>query len=132
MNSEEVLSVLVKLSKADSYFDEFEFTYLLKVGRHLGVADHRVEELIKSSEKQLTLNIPQKEEDRMTIIYYMLFLMKIDTIINEEEKEVIHHYGFKLGFSAAMMNDFISLMEKNKFKRVSTEQMLDIIKKYQN
>jgi len=131
MRSEEVLSALIQLSKADNYFGEFEFTYILKVGKHLGIADSRVEHLIKHTET-LPLTIPQKEEDRMTIIYYMLFLMKIDTIINEEEKEVIHHYGFKLGFSAEMMDDFIKLMEANKYKRVATEEMLKVIKKYQN
>ncbi len=131
MRSEEVLSALIKLSKADNYFDEFEFTYLLKVGKHLGIEDNRVEHLIKNVDiTQLT--IPQKEEDRMTIIYYMLFLMKVDTIIREEEVEVIHHYGFKLGFSAAMIDEFIALMEKNKFRKVATDDMLDIIKKYQN
>ena len=131
MRSEEVLSALIQLSKADNYFDEFEFTYLLKVGKHLGIEDNRVEHLIKNADN-LPLTIPQSEQDRMTILYYMLFLMKVDTIIHEDEKEVIHHYGFKLGFSAQLIDDFIKLMEKNKFRKVSTSDMLDVIKKYQN
>jgi uncharacterized tellurite resistance protein B-like protein len=131
MKSEEVLAALIKLSKADNYFDEFEFTYLLKVGKHLGIEDNRVEDLIKNVDIT-NLTIPQKEEERMTIIYYMLFLMKVDTIIREEEIEVIHHYAFKLGFSAVMIDDFIALMKKNKFKNIAVEDMLSIIKKYHN
>lgn len=131
MKSEELLSALIQLSRADNYFDEFEFTYLLKVGRHIGLEDDKVETMIKSN-KKIDLTIPRSEEDRITIIYYMLFLMKVDTIINEEEKELIHHYGFKLGFSKGMIEDFIQIMEKNKFRNVDTKDMLDVIRKYQN
>lgn len=131
MNSQDVLAVLIQLSKADNYFDEFEFGYILKVGRHLGIQDDRVEQMMKTPVKA-NLDIPAKEEDRMTIIYYMLFLMKIDTIITEEEKELVHHYGFKLGFSATMIDEFIAVMEKHKFTHVKTEDMLAILRKYQN
>lgn len=131
MNSQEVLAVLIQLSKADNYFDEFEFGYILKVGRHLGIQDERVENMMKAPVKA-ELTIPTKEEDRMTIIYYMLFLMKVDTIITDEEKELVHHYGFKLGFSARMIDEFIGIMEKNKFSSVNTSEMLAILRKYQN
>jgi len=131
MKSEELLSALIQLSRADNYFDEFEFTYLLKVGKHMGIDDDKVETMIKDN-RIIELTIPKSEEDRITIIYYMLFLMKVDTIINDEEKELIHHYGFKLGFSKAMIEDFINIMEKNKFKNVETKDMLDVLRKYQN
>jgi len=131
MKSEELLSALIHLSKVDNYFDQFEFTYILKVGRHMGMDDQKVERMIKNS-TQVKLTIPESEEDRMGIMYYMLFLMKIDTIIHEDEKELIHHYGFKLGFSREMVDDFINLMEKNKFNDVETKDMLNILRKYQN
>lgn len=132
MKSEEVLKVLIQLSKADNYFHEFEFSYLLKVGRHLEIEDERVEILIQRTDPSGIQVIPQKEEDRMVIIYYMLFLMKIDNKITVEEKELVHHYGFKLGFSAPMIDEFILIMEKNKNKRVETSKMLTILRKYQN
>ena len=131
MKSEELLSALIHLSKVDNYFDQFEFTYILKVGRHIGMDDQKVESMIKNNTR-LKLSIPESEEERIGIMYYMLFLMKIDTIIHEEEKELIHHYGFKLGFSRAMIDDFIIIMEKNKFKNVQTKDMLDVLRKYQN
>jgi len=131
MKSEELLSALIQLSKADNYFDEFEFTYLIKVGKHLGLANEVVERMIKNSEV-LPLQIPKDEKERITIIYYMLFLMKINQIITDEEKEVVHHYGFKLGFSSAMIEDFIGVIEQNKFDKVETKEMVDIIRKYHN
>ena len=131
MKSEELISALIHLSKVDNYFDQFEFTYILKVGRHIGLDDQKVERMIKNNTR-LQLSIPESEEDRIGIMYYMLFLMKIDTIIHEEEKGLMHHYGFKLGFSRAMIDDFIIIMEKNKFKNVETKDMLDVLRKYQN
>jgi len=131
MKSEELLSALIQLSKADNYFDEFEFTYLLKVGRHIGINDEVVETMIKQS-KVLPLSVPKSEKERMTILYYMLFLMKVNNIINEEEKELIHHYGFKLGFSVQMIQDFISVIEDSGHSQVKTDELLTIIKKYSN
>jgi len=131
MNSEELLSILIQLSRVDSYFDEFEFTYLIKVGQHMGLEDELVETMIKDS-RVLPLTIPKDEQERMTIIYYMLFLMRVDKIITEEEKELLHHYGFKLGFSAGMIDDFIRVMEKNSSSKVDKGLMLDVIRKYQN
>jgi len=131
MKTKELLSALIQLSKADNYFDEFEFTYLLKVGRHIGLEDEVVETMIKQS-KKLPLTIPKNEEERMTILYYMLFLMKINNIINDEEKELVHHYGFKLGFSANMIDDFIRLMENSGQRKVKTTDMIKVIRKYQN
>jgi len=131
MESKQLLSTLIKLSRADNHFDEFEFAYILKVGRHIGVDDHIVEQLIKDS-TTTELEIPKEEQDRMSILYYMLFLMKVDTIIHEDEIELIHHYGFKLGFSLSMIDEFIAVMHEHKFKKVPTDALLDIIKKYQN
>lgn len=131
MKTKELLSALIQLSKADNYFDEFEFTYLLKVGKHIGLDDDVVESMIQQS-KKLPLSIPKDEEERMTILYYMLFLMKINNIINDEEKELVHHYGFKLGFSANMIDDFIRLMESSGQRKVKANDMLKVIRKYQN
>lgn len=131
MNSQELLSALIRLSRIDEYFDEFEFSYLLKVGRHLDIDDKRVESMIKES-TALPLTIPKSEEDRMTILYHMLFLMKIDKVISDEEKELVHFYGFKLGFPAEMIDDFIKVMEKHKFSKVGPNEMLNVIRKYQN
>ncbi len=131
MQAQELLSILVKLSKIDDYFDEFELSYLLKAGSHLGIEDSQVEYLVKNP-LDVPFVPPQKEQDRMEIIYYMLFLMKIDNIISDQEVDMVHHYGFKLGFSKHMIDDFVQIMKKHKHKTVPTSLMLDVIRKYQN
>lgn len=131
MSSEELLSILVRLSRIDDYFDQFELGFLIKVGNHLGIQNELVEDLIKKPLDSQS-SVPSSEQDRMNILYYMLFLMKIDTIITDSEKEMVHHYGFMLGFSKPMIDDFIKLMEEHKFRKVPTESMLNVIRRYQN
>ena len=131
MKAEGLLSVLIQLSRSDNYFDQFELTYILKVGQHIGLDNDLVEEMIKKGSKK-NLEIPTKEQDRMAILYYMLFLMKIDTIVTEEEKEMVHHYGFKLGFSKTMIDEFILVIEEYKFRKVPPEKMVEVLTKYQN
>jgi len=131
MNKEELLSILIKLSRVDDFFDQFELGYLLKVGQHLGVKNDRVEQMIKHPE-DMKIHIPSSEEKRMQVLYYLLFLMKIDTVISQEEIDSIHHYGFMLGFSKPMIDEFIDVMDKHRFKKIPTELMLNIITKYQN
>ena len=131
MSSEQLLSTLIKLSRVDDFFDQFELTFLIKVGHQLRIDNNRVEQLIQKPLEEDTI-IPSGERERMNILYHMLFLMKIDTIVSEEEVEMIYHYGFMLGFPKPMLDDFISIVEKHKFKPIPTEMMLDIIRKYQN
>lgn len=131
MNNEELISALIQLSRIDNHFDEFEFTYILKVGQHLGIEDKLVEKMIKDS-IDAPLNPPSGEQDRMTVLYHLLFMMKVDKKVDIHEVELIHHYGFKLGFSKNMIDDFIKLVETHLVKNIPTEEMLAIIKKYNN
>lgn len=131
MDSEELIVALVNLSRSDNKFDAYELTYILNVGAELGLDQEKIEYLIKSS-SEAELKPPANEQERMTILYYLLFLMKIDQNVSEEERKMIHHYGFKLGFSRSMINDFITLIERHLDGKVPVEGMLNIIKTYKN
>lgn len=131
MRAEELLSVLIKMSRVDNYFDEYEFGYLLKVGAYLGIPNYTVEDMIKNPQ-EVSFKVPAEEEKRMQVLYYLLFLMKIDRVITEEEIETVHHYGFKLGFSKPMIDEFVDVMKEHRYEDVPTEIMINIIRKYQN
>lgn len=131
MQGEELISLLVQLSKSDNHFDDFEFSYILQVGHAVGLNQMQIEDAIRYNTKK-ELTFPKSEQDRMNILYYLLFLMKIDKSVDEKETELIYHYGFKLGFSKSMLDDFIGVITEHSDSRVPTEKMLAIIKKYQN
>ena len=89
------------------------------------------EEIIKNPGLD-ELTVPSSEHERMRLFYYFLFLMKIDKVVNDKEAELIHHYGFKLGFSRSMVNDFIDIIRTHEKKEIPTNLMIEVIKKYQN
>jgi len=131
MDSKGLISVLIEFSKSDRYFDQYELAYIIKVGKHIGMEDDEVEHMIKHSEKA-EIEIPSSERERLTILYYLLFLMKIDTEVTQEERNLIIHYGFKFGFSHSMTTEFINLVESHRFKKIPPEKMMAVIKKYSN
>ena len=58
--------------------------------------------------------------------------VRIDKSVDEDEAALVHHFGFRLGFSRGMINDFIDLMKHHQDSRVPSSGMLDIIRRYQN
>lgn len=131
MNSEELIQLLVRFSRSDDNFSDAEFVYVLHVAERLGIDRNKLEDLIRIPAGK-SVSVPSSEHERMRIFYYLLFLMKIDKHINPQEIELVHHFGFKLGFSRAMINDFIDLISEYTEERVPASEMLDIIRKYQN
>ncbi|MBT8233412.1 MAG: hypothetical protein HKO66_05770 [Saprospiraceae bacterium] len=131
MKGEELIALLVQLSRSDNNFDDFEFSYILQVGQALGMNQLDIEDAIRYNTRK-EVGFPKTEQDRMNILYHMLFLMKIDKNVSPKEAELIHHYGFKLGFSKSMLDEFITVITDYAHERVPTEKMLDIIRKYQN
>jgi len=131
MNPEELIKLLVHFSRSDKEFSSEEFAYILNVAHRLGVDQDYVENMVRHYNEP-ELEVPESEQSRMQIFYYLLFLMKIDRQVDQQETELIHHFGFKLGFSRAMINDFIDIIKEHKDNRIPSELMLEVIKRYQN
>lgn len=131
MNSEELIKLLIQFSKSDSEFNEKELVYILNVATRLDVGQAQLEDWIKSA-PVVDISVPESEQERMRVFYYLLFLMKIDRQVSDQEVEAIHHFGFKLGFSRAMINDFVDVVKNHTDKEIPVSVMIDIIKRYQN
>lgn len=131
MNSEELIKLLIQFSKSDSEFNEKELVYILNVATRLDVGQSQLEDWIKSA-PVVDISVPESEQERMRVFYYLLFLMKIDRQVSDQEVEAIHHFGFKLGFSRAMINDFVDVVKNHTDKEIPVSVMIDIIKRYQN
>lgn len=131
MIKEELISILLQLSKADLNFENQEYAYIHEVGKNMGMERLEVEKIIHSDYKY-NLTIPPSEQDRMNILYYLLFLMKVDKSVTDQETKLIYHFGFKLGFSEKMLDDFIQLVFLHQKGKVPIEDMLNIIRRYQN
>lgn len=129
--SKNLIALLFKLSNEDSGTGKIERSYIDYVAQQLGVEKHQVEEIEKEFQ-QYEMEIPDSEMQRMTILYYLLFLIKIDSDVSEKEIKMIKEFGFKLGFRSRLVDELTALMKEYEGQEVPQEAMLEKIKKYHN
>lgn len=70
--------------------------------------------------------------ERMEIIYYLFFLIKVDRQLQPEEEDMIHKFGLKLGFRPMFMHDIINLLKKYLDGKLPQDAILEEAKKYLN
>ena len=122
---------LLMLAEADDTDHENEVRFINHVAGRIGLSEEDVEEIDKHPER-LTFSLPVSEQDRMTVLYDLLFLMKIDGGVVEEEVELVRELGKRLGFRIDMIEEFIQTMARYIGQAVPSNELLDIIKKYMN
>lgn len=122
---------LLMLAEADNRDHINEIRFINNVAGRIGLSESDVQEIDKHPER-LTFSLPESEEDRMTVLYDLLFLMKIDGDVAEEEKVLVRELGVRLGFRISMVEEFIQTIAKYVGQEVPTNALLDIIRKYMN
>jgi hypothetical protein len=122
---------LLMLAEADDRDHVNEIRFINNVAGRIGLSELDVQEIDRHPER-LTFSLPESEEDRMTVLYDLLFLMKIDGDVAEEEKELVRELGVRLGFRISMVEEFIQTIAKYVGQQVPANALLDIIRKYMN
>ena len=122
---------LLMLAEADNRDHINEIRFINNVAGRIGLNESDVQEIDKHPER-LRFSLPESEEDRMTVLYDLLFLMKIDGNVAEEEKELVRELGVRLGFRISMVEEFIQTIAKYVGQQVPSNALLDIIRKYMN
>ncbi len=126
-----IIALLYRLSGADKQVGDEELSYILKVGEVIGVDKEEIGAIILNWDS-FELDPPKNEQDRMTILYYLLFLMKTDHNISEEEINLVREFAFRLGFRSAMTDEMINIVQDHVDKNLTPEQLLSTIRKYNN
>ena len=122
---------LLMLAEADDRDHVNEIRFINNVAGRIGLGESDVQEINMHPER-LIFSLPESEEDRMTVLYDLLFLMKIDGNIAAEEKEIVCELGARLGFRISMVEEFIETIAKYVGQQVPSNALLDIIRKYMN
>ena len=122
---------LLMLAEADDSDHQNEIRFIKHVAGRIGLSDQDVDDIDKHPER-LTFSLPVTEQDRMTVLYDLLFLMKIDGSVVEAEKELVQELGKRLGFRMDMIEEFIEVMMGYIGQVIPPNVLLDIIKKYMN
>ena len=125
-----ILTLLI-LAEADDRDHESEIRFINNVAGRIGLSESDVLE-IDAHPERLTFSLPDSEADRMTMLYDLLFLMKIDGNVAEEEKEIVRELGARLGFRISMVEEFIQTMVAYVGQTVPPNALLNIIRKYMN
>lgn len=126
-----ILAHLIRMIGADGEIQRVERKFVLNVGKQLKVSPAELDE-IEANLDDYEISPPPDEQERMTILYYLLFAMAVDGVIHEEEEKLCYDFGLKLGFRETMTRDMINVMKQFLNKKLPEGALLTEIKKYMN
>lgn len=126
-----ILAFLIQMIAADGKVERVERKFVLDVGRQLEVTPGELDE-IESNPHAYKIDPPPNEQERMTILYYLLFTMAVDGVIHKEEEKLCYEFGLRLGFREDMTRDMINVMKRFLNKKLPKDALLAEIKKYMN
>lgn len=126
-----IISLLVFQAQSDKDFSVVEKKYLAHVSKSFGLSDAEVAAIRLNPEVYET-KPPANEQERMNVLYYLLFMMRADKTIHAEEEAICHHVGFKLGFRPELVSDLVNVMRDCLDKEIPSDVMVDRVKTYLN
>ncbi len=129
--SREIVALLLKLARKDDNFDEKEFAFILQVCSAMDITPEEMRHI------QMNLEIyefspPKNEQERMTVLYYLLFCMKIDQEVSEEEIILVQKMGFRLGFRQQLTDDLITSVKNHTEDKMPEDELIRNLQKYLN
>ena len=126
-----IIALLLRLQMADNDKSMREFAYIHKVASHLGLSAAEVVD-IERDLASYPLKPPSDEKERMTILYYLLFLMDIDGNVQQEEEDLVKEFGLRLGFRMGLTSELINEIKRYATTRIPPNALLEHIRKYLN
>lgn len=126
-----IVSLLVKQASADGDIAPEETSYLVFASEALGLEKTDIKPIIKTPESY-SISPPPDEDKRLTILYYLLFMMRADHTVDSKEEELCYKVGFQMGFRQDMIGDLIGVMKQYLIEKMPPLAMLDKIKPFLN
>ncbi|MEO1260125.1 MAG: hypothetical protein AAFZ15_15125 [Bacteroidota bacterium] len=126
-----IISLLVKQAESDGKFSNIEKKYLVYAANSLKLSDKEVA-AIRHNPEEYAIAPPPDEGKRMTILYYLLFMMRADQEVNPAEEILCHKVGFQMGFREEMINNLIQLMKQYLINDIPPDSMVERIKPFLN
>jgi uncharacterized tellurite resistance protein B-like protein len=126
-----IISLIVQEAQADQDFSIVEKKYLSYAAKTLGLSESEVA-AIRLSPADYEMAPPSNEQERMNVLYFLLFMLRADGQVNKAEEEMCHHIGFRLGFRREMISDLINVMRACLDKEIPPNAMLESVRAYLN
>lgn len=126
-----IIRIIVNLSMKDGIITENEKRFINQLAFSFGIQEEEVKNVIEDLNAEI--QIPKPEQDRMSIIYYMLFMLKANNDnIKASEVNYVKIIGFKLGFREELIEDMIETILSNPVEDIPPTELVNNIKKYLN
>ncbi|MBN2669885.1 MAG: hypothetical protein JXR60_11750 [Bacteroidales bacterium] len=122
---------LYQIAVADQTVKTNEYQFLIDIAKSLELSENDVIDLMEGH-LEFTITKPISYEDRMQHLFQLLFLMKIDGEIHQEEIIRIKNIALHLGLNLMLTDELIALIIKFKNDLVPEKEMLAQIKKHLN
>jgi tellurite resistance protein len=120
------LKNLVAISKLDGKITAEELTFLINVGKKVGVSETEINEMIKRTSK-IEVYKPETLELTLDYIYDLALMASVDGIIDENEIDLTIKIAEKLGLnpvtSGVIVRQIFILVEKKKSKEIIFETL---------
>lgn len=126
-----IIALLFRAARVDGELADQEIRFIFDVGKRLGLPSGTIEQLQYQAEKY-TLTIPKNEEERMVILYQLLFMLKIDNVIRDEEQKLYHAVALRLGIRPALSAALLAVASRHLTTPIPISEMLPLIKQYMN
>lgn len=121
---ESLIVLLYQLAQVDKEFHPKEKLFIQNV--MLKFPQHNPDNFSES------LYIPESEEHRMTMLYYLFFMIKSDQEINQYEEDFITKVAIQLGFRKEMIDKMLVVFKKYIDTTIPPKELINIIKSYLN
>lgn len=126
-----IIAMLVQEAQADHHFSTAEKRYLSFAAKNLGISEAEVA-TIRLNPERYEIAPPPNEQERMNVLYFLMFMLRSDQQVSKEEEIMCHHIGFRLGFRREMISDLINVMRDCLNKDIPSNAMMDRIRTYLN
>jgi len=126
-----IISLIVQEAQSDNDFSIIEKRYLNYAAKTLGLSEEEVA-TIRLNPNEFEMPPPPNEQERMNVLYFLLFMMRADGQVKKAEEDLCHHIGFRLGFRREMISDLINVMRACLDKEIPSDAMLESVRSYLN
>ena len=119
------------MTASDNRLEAKELIYILEAGMQIGFDRETIIQIGQETELH-PLVVPADEAQRMTMLYYLLFLMRIDGHIDPDEEIFAKMFGFKLGFNELMLEELVIVMKDHVNAELPEDLLIEKVRKYLN
>ncbi len=128
-NHQTIIKLLIQIAASDQEITASETDFILRVTQSFGMTEADMDRIQLD---RSAIAWPKSEQDRMNILYYVLFMLRADHQILPEEIVAIKRIGFKLGFRSRLVEDMLDKLSANPDNIEFGDDLLNTIKKYLN